>query len=49
MSRYASMKSAAMDGRFLILAFKDERSNANAQRSELEISKREATRQRPES
>ncbi len=46
MSRYASMKSAAKDGRFLILAFKDERTNAKAKRSELDISKQVRTQHR---
>lgn len=44
MSRYASLKSAATDGRVLILAFKDERTNAKANQSEIEISRQDPGR-----
>jgi hypothetical protein len=38
MNGSASMKSAATDGRFLLVAFKDECTSAKAKRSEPELS-----------
>jgi hypothetical protein len=46
MDGYASMKSAAMDGRFLTFAFRDERTRIKAKRSEHEIYPRAQTHQR---
>ncbi len=46
MNRYASLNSAALDGRFVTFAIKDECTNAKAKQSEHEISKRSKRRER---